>query len=99
MPRCSGWAKPRHAETQGSRHRFVYAIAQHDFGDPAGAIETLRRLHARLPADEQVLTALLNYSAETGNMAAAKRYAQKLLRIAPTNPGYQQMARQLGVSG
>jgi predicted CXXCH cytochrome family protein len=87
------------AETQGSRHRFVYAIAQHDFGDPAGAIETLRRLHARLPADEQVLTALVNYSAETGNMAAAQRYAQKLLRIAPTNPGYQQMARQLGVSG
>jgi hypothetical protein len=54
---------------------------------PPAAIETLRRVHARFPADEQVLTALVNYSAETGNMAAARRYAQKLPHAGAVKPG------------
>ncbi|WOJ97349.1 multiheme c-type cytochrome [Congregibacter brevis] len=90
-------AKAASVETVGSRHRFVYGVAQHDFGDIAGSLNTLRRLHAALPADEQVLLALVNYSAESGNTDNARRYAKKLIALAPRNPNYQQLAASLGL--
>jgi predicted CXXCH cytochrome family protein len=83
-------------ESQGSRHRFVYAVAQHDFGDVTGAITTLRQVHAALPADEQVLLALINYNSELGERDSAKRYAEKLLLIAPNNQDYRRLAASLG---
>lgn len=84
-------------EAVGSRHRFVLAVAQHDFGDRPGALNTLQKLHNELPADEQVLLALVNYSAESGRREAAARFAKKLIAIAPQNPNYQRMAANLGV--
>ncbi|WP_439106547.1 tetratricopeptide repeat protein [Congregibacter sp.] len=91
-------AKAAALETVGSRHRFVYGVAQHDFGDMTGALQTLRQLHSALPADEEVLLALVNYSAENGNADIAKRYAKKLLILAPRNPNYQQLAASLGLT-
>lgn len=84
-------------EEEGSRHRFVYAIALHDLGDPAGALVMLQRLHQSLPGDEQTLLALVNYSAEAGDTAAAKRYMSRLLTLAPDNARYQRMAGSLGL--
>jgi len=85
-------------ETVGSRHRFVFGVAQHDFGDMSGALNTLQKLHSALPADEQVLLALVNYSAESGRRDAAVRFAKKLIAVAPENPNYRKMAASLGVS-
>jgi len=82
-------------ERSGSRHRFVYAVAQHDFGDMQGALSTLRALHRDLPADEQALLALVNYSAETGDRPAAQRFAKKLLTLAPDNPRYRALVDTL----
>ncbi|MEM1403816.1 MAG: tetratricopeptide repeat protein [Pseudomonadota bacterium] len=86
-------------ETQGSRHRYVFAIAQHDFGDPQSALVTLRKLHAALPADETALLALTNYTAEAGNISSAERYARKLLTLDPNNANYQALARRLQAAG
>lgn len=83
-------------ESNGSRHRFVYAVAQHDVGDRAGALITLRRLHGELPGDEQTLLALVNYSAEGGDLEGAGNYARKLLQLAPDNPSYQRLMARLG---
>ncbi|MFK7829739.1 MAG: tetratricopeptide repeat protein [Congregibacter sp.] len=88
-------AQAAEREEYGSRHRFVYAIAQHDFGDSAGAIKTLRRLHNSVPGDENTLLALVNYTAETDNLDSARRYAEKLLDLAPTNPAYRRLAASL----
>ena len=82
-------------EQSDTRHRFVFAIAQHDFGDPAAAILSLRKLHSRFPADEQTLLALTNYSAEVGDRASAQRYAQKLSALDPQNRAYAQLLREL----
>ena len=79
-------------ETGGHRDRFVHAVALHDYGDGAAALAQLRALHRALPAQEQVLLALVNYSAELGNRAAARDYAQRLLALAPDNPTYRQLA-------
>ena len=82
-------------ETVGSRHRFVYAIALHDLGQPQKAIAQLQSLLRQLPRSEDVLLALANYSAELGQRDKARAYAKKLTEISPRNPGYQQLYQDL----
>ncbi len=82
-------------ETRGMRHRFVYAIALHDLGDPRQALAELNSLHRAFPRDEQVLLAMANYSAELGDRQRARSYAQQLLRLSPRNPNYQQLLQSL----
>lgn len=72
-----------------ARHRFVYAIAQHDTGDIAGSLHTLREVHERWPADEQALLALVDYSAAAGSMQQALRYAERLVELDPSNTRYR----------
>ena len=82
-------------EQQGSRHRFVYAIALHDLGQPQAAITQLKSLLRQVPQSEEVILALANYSAELGQVTAARGYARQLLKIAPNNRSYQQLNQQL----
>jgi tetratricopeptide (TPR) repeat protein len=82
-------------ETDGARHRFVYAIALHDLGQPRKAINQLQALQRLLPRDEEVLVALTNYSAELGELEQARNYARTLISIAPNNKGYQQLYQNL----
>ena len=85
-------------ETNGTRHRFVYAIALHDLGKPAEAITQLQSLVRQAPANEEALLALANYCAELGRRDEARGYAGMLLELAPGNRSYQQLYRQLGGS-
>ena len=84
-------------ETAGTRHRFVYAIALHDLGQPRQAVVQLEQLLRASPRDEQVLLALANYSAELGAKDKARGYARQLVDINPRNPNYQQLLQ--GFSG
>jgi len=85
-------------ETEGTRHRFVYAIALHDLGKPRDAISQLQALLREVPRNEDVLLALANYSAELGERDRALDYARRLTEIAPNNPNYQQLYRQLSAN-
>jgi predicted CXXCH cytochrome family protein len=78
-----------------ARHRYVYAIAQHDTGDTAGSLRTLREVHERWPADEETLLALVNYSAEAGARQQALRYAQQLVELDPRNANYRRLQTAL----
>jgi tetratricopeptide (TPR) repeat protein len=82
-------------ETDGSRHRFVYAIALHDLGQPQEAIRQLQALLRQLPRSEDVLLALTNYTAELGQRDQARSYARTLTEIAPGNTAYQQLLQKL----
>ncbi len=82
-------------ETGGVRHRFVYAIALHDLGQPEKAITELQGLLRQAPRSEETLLALANYSAELGRREQARGYAGQLTQIAPGNRGYQELYRQL----
>ena len=82
-------------ETEGTRHRFVYAIALHDLGKPEMALTELQKLQRKVPSDQDVLLALTNYSAEMGQREQALGYARQLLQLAPGNRGYQQLYQQL----
>ena len=70
-------------ETEGTRHRFVYAIALHDLGQPQQAIAELQKLLRSSPQNEQVLLALANYHAELGERDQARGYVETLIKIAP----------------
>lgn len=82
-------------ETEGTRHRFVYAIALHDLGQPAEAIVQLQALLRSVPQSQEVLLALTNYSAEQGLRDKARGYAKILTQLAPGNPTYQQLYQGL----
>lgn len=86
-------------ETDGTRHRFVYAIALHDLGQPADAIAQLQKLLRAVPRNEDVLLALSNYSAELGKHTEALGYAKTLTEIAPGNRNYQELYRRLAGQG
>jgi tetratricopeptide (TPR) repeat protein len=85
-------------ESGSTRHRFVYAIALHDLGEPAKAIAELQNLLRAAPGNEDVLLALANYNAELGKNDQALTYARYLLQMAPNNQAYQQLYRKLGGS-
>lgn len=82
-------------ETTGTRHRYVYAIAQHDLKQPEAAINTLKALVRSAPNSEEALAALVNYLRELGRNSEARAYAKRLTAIAPGNRNYQQLYQQL----
>jgi tetratricopeptide (TPR) repeat protein len=82
-------------ESMGTRHRFIYAIALHDLGQPREAIVQLQALLRSVPRNQEVLTALANYNAELGQRDKALAYVRTLLEIAPNNQAYQQLFQQL----
>jgi predicted CXXCH cytochrome family protein len=69
-----------------ARFVYVYAVALHDTGQPAEARRVLDAAARRHPADPSILDALVNYSLEAGDRAAALRWADRLAAAAPANP-------------
>jgi Flp pilus assembly protein TadD len=79
-----------------ARHAYVYAIALHAAGQSAEALRVLRYDQQMHPADVDVLIALVTISRDTGDLAAAKDYAEQLLRLAPDNPDARALYQSLG---
>ena len=77
------------------RHRYVYAIALHDSGDTQRAIEQLRQLLRVAPDNPDILLALVTYNREANQLTEARRYAERLRRLAPDNPAYRQLYESL----
>ena len=82
-------------ETTGTRHRFVYAIALHDLGQPREAVTQLQALLRSVPQNQEVLLALTNYQVELGQRDKALVHARTLTKIAPGNQAYRQLYQQL----
>jgi len=79
-----------------ARYAYVYAIALHTAGQSAEALRVLRFDHQMHPPDIDVLIALVTISRDTGDLAAAKDYAEQLLRVAPDNPEARALYQSLG---
>lgn len=63
------------------RFAYVYAIALHDSGQPRQAIDILTAAQKRHPAAREIIVALAQYEAQTGNRAAAEAWAQRLAEL------------------
>ena len=78
------------------RYAYVYAIALDSVGQTAKAIEVLAAAHARHTGSREILEALANFSAKTGNRAAAAAYADKLVALAPDDAQAKALRASLG---
>lgn len=82
-------------EQAGSRHRYVYAIALHDLGQPQEALQQLDALRRQLPHNPEILMALINYYEETGNYHKALAHLDTLMKLQPKNPNLRPLQQRL----
>ena len=68
-------------ENEGSRHRYVYAIALNDTGSKSEAMSVLERLNASLPGQTDVLNALLSFARDSGDRQRYERYRAQLVAL------------------
>jgi predicted CXXCH cytochrome family protein len=68
-----------------ARYAYVYAVGLDSGGRREDAIQVLKDNLARHPDDRDTLVALIGFSREAGDAAAALRYAEQLARMEPTN--------------
>ena len=67
------------------RYSYVYAVALDSSGQVDAAIAVLKRAHDRRPANREVLTALVEFEQDKGNLPLAVTYARQLIELVPDN--------------
>jgi predicted CXXCH cytochrome family protein len=65
------------------RYAYVYAVGLHSAGRNDEAMDVLKRALDQHPGDRDVLLALITFSRDTGNLAAAISYAEEAVKLAP----------------
>jgi len=66
-----------------ARYAYVYAVALNSAGRGGEAMTVLNEVLTRHPADRDTLVALIGFSRDAGDFAAALDYAQRLARVVP----------------
>ena len=82
-------------EPERARYVYVYAVALNSAGRGSEAITALKENLARHPGDRDTLRALIAFSRDAGDLAAALEYAERLARITPNDPGLTALIRSL----
>jgi Tfp pilus assembly protein PilF len=80
---------------ENAHYAYVYAVGLYSAGKVAPALELLRRTAGRFPGNREVLLGLASLTAESGHAAAARRYAQQYVAMAPADPSGAQLLQQL----
>jgi tetratricopeptide (TPR) repeat protein len=78
-----------------ARYSYVYAIALNDAGKTRAAIETLESSIKAHPYDRDSLAALVNFLQQSGDIATALTYANRLDELEPNDPGIREMLKKL----
>ncbi len=78
-----------------ARYAYVYAVALHSTGHSDDALSVLKESLAKHPNDRDTLLALINFSRETGDVASALDYAERLARISPDDQGLAHLIQEL----
>jgi Flp pilus assembly protein TadD len=68
-----------------ARYAYVYAVGLHSTGRVGDAMTVLRESLMRHPDDRDTLQALIGFSRDAGDAAAALEYAERLARITPND--------------
>jgi tetratricopeptide (TPR) repeat protein len=88
----------RHAaelEPDRVRYAYVYAVALNSGGRGEEARSLLKKAVAKHPGDRDALLALVAFSRDSGDFAAALEYAEQLARQAPDDRGVTNLVEQL----
>ncbi len=86
-------------QPDNTRYSYVYAVALNSTGQTDKAITILQQAHERRPADRQVLTGLIAFERDKGNLASAIAYAQQLVQLTPNDPDAKEMLAELQQRG
>jgi Flp pilus assembly protein TadD len=68
-----------------ARYAYVYGVALHSYGDPDKAIAVLKNAYKNRPGDRDVLTALITFQRDKGDVRSAMEYAEKLVQLNPND--------------
>ena len=82
-------------EPDNARYAYVYAVALNDAGQISDALKVLDTARTRHPYDRNVLSALVHFTARSGNREPALNYVKQLRELDPENAEYAQMAKQI----
>jgi tetratricopeptide (TPR) repeat protein len=79
-----------------ARFAYVYAISLQSGGKTKAAVQEVDRALARHPDNRDLLVAAVTFRRDGGDIAGARRYALRLSRRYPDDPGAAQLASDLG---
>jgi predicted CXXCH cytochrome family protein len=82
-------------EPDNARYAYVYAIALNDAGKTRAAIETLESSIKAHPYDRDSLAALVNFLEQSGDIAKALTYANRLDELEPNDPEIREVLKKL----
>lgn len=74
-------AKSVSLEPDNTKYSYVYAVALNASGHSNEAIGVLQRAHERRPSDRQILTGLIAFERDAGNLELAIQYAQQMVAL------------------
>jgi tetratricopeptide (TPR) repeat protein len=78
-------------------YSYVYAVALNSEGKKKEAIEILEEAHYQHLNDREILFALVTFNRDSGNLQAARNYAEKLIELSPKDPLFQKLMEQLRI--
>ena len=84
-----------HSDPNHARYAYVLGVALHSTGDVKKAMAVLEAALAKRPNEADLLVALAQFSAQSGQQDAALRYVGRLQAIAPENAEYRQLAAHI----
>jgi Flp pilus assembly protein TadD len=82
-------------EPDRGRYAYVYAVALNSAGRGAEAVAVLKAASAKHPADRDMLSALVAFSRDAGDLSSALAYAEQLARLAPDDRAVAGLLEQL----
>ncbi len=80
---------------EAPRYGYVYAVALKSAGKIDTAVTHLEAVLTHAPNHRDTLYALVTFNLELGNVREARHYLDKLLELAPNDPDFQRLSRQL----
>ncbi|MEM7191367.1 MAG: tetratricopeptide repeat protein [Pseudomonadota bacterium] len=78
-----------------ARYTYVYAIGLNSIGKRADAIAALKSSLGRHPENVEILTALVQFSQQEGELKSALNYAQQLAKADPRNESVKMLIEAL----
>ena len=76
-------------------YAYAFGVGLYSTGQTAHGLRVLRQAHERFPANRELLLGLASLSADSGDLPAARRYAQSFVAMAPADPRGRQLLEQL----
>ncbi len=82
-------------EPARARYAYVYAVALHSAGRGAEAVTILKESLKQHSDDRDILSALISFNREAGDIGAALDYAERLARTEPSNRTLSDLVQEL----